>query len=96
MKNPRNFSFREYIAYLLPAIKLERNGNIWENDSIVKEYSIQTTLHKPEQTILNILKPILPNMKMLDIGVGAGRTTIQFAPLVKEYIGIDYLSLIHI
>ena len=29
-------------------------------------------------------------MKMLDIGVGGGRTTLHFAPLVKEYVGIDY------
>jgi ubiquinone/menaquinone biosynthesis C-methylase UbiE len=29
-------------------------------------------------------------MKMLDIGVGGGRTTGHFAPLVKSYIGIDY------
>jgi ubiquinone/menaquinone biosynthesis C-methylase UbiE len=27
---------------------------------------------------------------MLDIGVGAGRTTLHFAPLAKEYVGIDY------
>ncbi len=27
---------------------------------------------------------------MLYIGVGAGRTTLHFAPYVKEYIGIDY------
>jgi SAM-dependent methyltransferase len=29
-------------------------------------------------------------MKMLDIGVGAGRTTMYFAPLTKRYIGVDY------
>lgn len=29
-------------------------------------------------------------MKMLDIGVGAGRTTHYFAHLTKEYVGIDY------
>lgn len=27
---------------------------------------------------------------MLDIGVGAGRTTVFFAPLFKSYTGIDY------
>ena len=27
---------------------------------------------------------------MLDIGIGLGRTTLHFAPLVKEYVGIDY------
>ena len=29
-------------------------------------------------------------MNMLDIGVGGGRTTRYFAPLVKSYMGIDY------
>jgi len=29
-------------------------------------------------------------MRMLDIGVGAGRTTTHFSCLVKEYVGIDY------
>jgi ubiquinone/menaquinone biosynthesis C-methylase UbiE len=27
---------------------------------------------------------------MLDIGVGCGRTTLHFAPLVERYLGIDY------
>ena len=27
---------------------------------------------------------------MLDLGVGGGRTTLHFAPLVKEYVGVDY------
>jgi SAM-dependent methyltransferase len=29
-------------------------------------------------------------MKMLDIGVGGGRTTVYFGPLVGDYTGIDY------
>jgi ubiquinone/menaquinone biosynthesis C-methylase UbiE len=29
---------------------------------------------------------------MLDLGVGAGRTSIHFAPAAKSYIGIDYSS----
>jgi ubiquinone/menaquinone biosynthesis C-methylase UbiE len=27
---------------------------------------------------------------MLDLGVGAGRTTIHFAPLVRSYLGLDW------
>lgn len=40
--------------------------------------------------MLNELRTKLPEMRMLDIGVGAGRTTHHFAPLTKEYIGVDY------
>lgn len=29
---------------------------------------------------------------MLDIAVGAGRTTLHFASLIKSYVGIDYSS----
>src|SRR2546430_7085903 len=32
----------------------------------------------------------LAYMRMLDIGVGRGRTTAHFGSLVKEYTGIDY------
>ena len=66
------------------------NRNVYKRKRIVKLYSEHTDLQKPEETILNILKTDLREMKMLDIGVGGGRTTLHFAKLVKEYVGIDY------
>lgn len=66
------------------------NKDSWNSDYAVQTYIAAEKLQKPEQTILNILKNKLPAMRMLDIGVGGGRTTLHFAPLVKEYIGCDY------
>jgi len=66
------------------------NKDVWESEDIVNEYSKGFYLHKPEKTIIHELKDKLPNMKMLDIGIGAGRTTYYFAHLAKEYVGLDY------
>jgi ubiquinone/menaquinone biosynthesis C-methylase UbiE len=48
-----------------------------------------TELFLPEAVILNELRQQLPTMRMLDIGVGGGRTTAHFASRVQEYQGID-------
>lgn len=53
-------------------------------------YAKYTGLQKPEQTILSLVGETIKNGRMLDIGVGGGRLTHYFAPLVNEYIGIDY------
>ncbi len=66
------------------------NKNTFESYFIVKSYGYTNDLTIPEKTVLDILKNDLRNMRMLDIGVGTGRTTLHFADLVKEYIGIDY------
>lgn len=66
------------------------NKDTYEKSAFIHYYAIADKLQKPEQTILNILKDNLINMKMLDIGVGGGRTTIHFAKLVSEYVGVDY------
>jgi len=66
------------------------NKDTFEAHDIVKNYLTQTYLHKPERTILNLFKNRLKNMRMLDVGIGGGRTTHHFARLVKEYVGIDY------
>jgi ubiquinone/menaquinone biosynthesis C-methylase UbiE len=66
------------------------NQKTYETEDIIRSYFLKDELQKPEETILNILKDGLKNMRMLDIGVGGGRTTIHFAPLVRQYIGIDY------
>lgn len=66
------------------------NQNIWNSAEVVQSYTADEALQKPEQTILQLLKEQLSAARMLDLGVGAGRTTRHFAPLVREYLGADY------
>jgi ubiquinone/menaquinone biosynthesis C-methylase UbiE len=51
---------------------------------------LQRELQSLEKAILDTLKDQLPQMKMLDIGVGGGRTTLHFAQAAEEYWAIDY------
>jgi len=69
---------------------MEVNQKTYSGKKVIKYYEGYENLQKPEQTIFNFLKDKLSAMKMLDIGIGAGRTTVHFAPFVKEYIGVDY------
>jgi ubiquinone/menaquinone biosynthesis C-methylase UbiE len=66
------------------------NNAVYQSMRTVESYAHSEDLQPAEQSILGELKDRLIPMKMLDIGVGAGRTTVHFAPLVKEYTGIDY------
>jgi ubiquinone/menaquinone biosynthesis C-methylase UbiE len=66
------------------------NKESWESQKVVNSYKDQKKLQKPEQTILDMLADDLKDYRMLDIGIGLGRTTHHFAPLVEEYVGIDY------
>jgi SAM-dependent methyltransferase len=56
----------------------------------VREWTAKRDLEPPERTLLASLAPALGTMRMLDIGVGGGRTTVHLAPMVREYVGIDY------
>jgi ubiquinone/menaquinone biosynthesis C-methylase UbiE len=82
----------EVILQIASRNKITASGNIrvYEAEDVVKDYISNDYLQKPEATILNELKKKLPDMRMLDIGVGGGRTTAYFSCLVKEYVGIDY------
>lgn len=64
--------------------------SMYESKNFVDHYIRELELQPPEAEVLGELRGELPKFKMLDIGVGAGRTTQHFAKLVKEYIGIDY------
>ncbi|HZR57781.1 MAG TPA: class I SAM-dependent methyltransferase [Terriglobales bacterium] len=66
------------------------NQRIYELDDLVRSYIAQEKLQPPEEAILSTLKPELSAMRMLDLGVGGGRTTVHFAPLVNDYVGVDY------
>jgi ubiquinone/menaquinone biosynthesis C-methylase UbiE len=73
-------------------VTADNNKVVYESENVVKYYAAQCHLQKPETTVLTELRHELPRMSMLDIGVGAGRTTSYFASLTKEYLGIDYSS----
>jgi ubiquinone/menaquinone biosynthesis C-methylase UbiE len=69
---------------------IDRNHATYSSSNIVWHYTQLSKLQPAEQTIFDLLRDQLPTMKMLDIGIGGGRTTQHFAPFVEEYIGIDY------
>jgi ubiquinone/menaquinone biosynthesis C-methylase UbiE len=76
----RRFSFEKKLS----------NEAVYHSKSVLEFYTEYSGLNKPELTIFNILKSKLPNMSMLDIGVGGGRTTEYFGLTAKRYIGVDY------
>ncbi len=67
-----------------------RNQKLYESKQVVDSYVKYQGLEKPEETIIRMFGDQWREMKLLDIGIGVGRTTGHFAPLVKEYTGIDY------
>jgi ubiquinone/menaquinone biosynthesis C-methylase UbiE len=66
------------------------NLEIYDDVNFVERYSHRDFLYLAEKKLIELFRLRMQEWSMLDIGVGAGRTTPYFAPLVKEYIGIDY------
>jgi ubiquinone/menaquinone biosynthesis C-methylase UbiE len=66
------------------------NQKAYTSLGIVQHYTELSALQPAEISILKLLQPQLCSMKMLDIGVGGGRTTQHFAEATAEYRGIDY------
>lgn len=69
---------------------IDKNQELYKASGIVRYYTQLKRLQPAEKTIINLFRDRLSSMKMLDIGIGGGRTTQYFSPLVKEYTGIDY------
>lgn len=68
----------------------DNNRKLYTARSIVQHYTQLKLLQSAEQTILERFQNQWASMRMLDIGVGGGRTTHHFSKLVLEYVGIDY------
>jgi len=68
----------------------ELNRDTFNNKEVVSFYTDYAKIQAPEKVIFGELEPRLPQMRVLDIGIGGGRTTALLAPKAKSYIGIDY------
>lgn len=68
----------------------DTNQQIWFTRDIALEYAREHTPVPAESAILNALADSIPHASLLDIGIGAGRTTTFLAGACKDYVGIDY------
>jgi ubiquinone/menaquinone biosynthesis C-methylase UbiE len=67
-----------------------RNQRTYNSRDVVWSFSLRSALQPPESTILALLEPHLPGARVLDVGVGGGRTALHLLPRAREYTGIDY------
>lgn len=67
-----------------------RNQDVYRLPGVAAAYAQMDELFPPEQTILRLISAELRSARMLDLGVGGGRTTLHFANCVREYVGADY------
>ena len=66
------------------------NLKVYEQPKVVRSYVPNTKLAKAEEVLLTTHSEDYAGKSVLDIGVGAGRTTAALAASASEYIGIDY------
>ncbi|MBA3648940.1 MAG: class I SAM-dependent methyltransferase [Chitinophagales bacterium] len=72
---------------------MDENRKVYENKKNAGSYFKQPWLFSVEKNFLKNHGKLLTGFNMLDVGIGGGRTTPFFANRVREYIGIDYSSL---
>lgn len=66
---------------------MDHNQNVY--NEYVHEY-VDYRIYPPERAILARFKNDWPRFRVLDIGIGTGRTTYTFGAVAGEYVGIDY------
>lgn len=69
---------------------MARNEDVYGLPEVAAVYARQSELLPAEETVLQLMLPELRTARMLDLGVGGGRTTLHFAYCVREYVGVDY------
>lgn len=67
-----------------------RNRRVFGAAATVRRYAALDALFPAERALLERLGGDLRRARMLDLGVGGGRTTAHFAPAAGEYLGADY------
>ncbi len=66
------------------------NLTTYNSDAVIKWYKDLAAITEAEKKIFEIHKDLLKHAKLLDIGIGGGRTTAFLIDKCKIYTGIDY------
>lgn len=84
---------KNFVSLLKRIPSQNQNIKVYESEDTVEYYLNQEFHLQPgEQKIIEILGSNLSRFSMLDIGVGTGRTSKFFSPVVNKYVGVDYSS----
>lgn len=66
----------------------DRNRKVFSDPVVVAYYDQKTALHESEHLLFQTF--LKKGMAVLDIGVGAGRTTPYLSGIAARYVGVDY------
>ena len=66
------------------------NLDVYVRPKIAQWYATQSELMKGEITAFDIARPVWEGGRVLDMGVGGGRTTETLAKSAAAYVGVDY------
>lgn len=67
------------------------NKRCYARAKVVDCYDKVDFIYKTEAVILERLLPVIKDKKLLDIGIGGGRTTKFLLEISRDYTGIDYI-----
>lgn len=68
----------------------DANRKYYETAGVAEYYGRDTTLWQAEEVIFSSLRDEIRDRPILEVGVGAGRTTPYLRVISKDYIGIDH------
>lgn len=66
------------------------NRQAYSSRTALRFYEHQAALFPAERVIFEKLRPQIAGKRLLDIGIGAGRTTPFLLEISREYVGIDF------
>ncbi|MDQ4123387.1 MAG: class I SAM-dependent methyltransferase [Acidobacteriota bacterium] len=67
------------------------NQTTFARADVVEYFQSLDALFEPEKVIFEKLLPAIRNKRILDLGIGAGRTTKYLLQISRDYTGIDYI-----
>lgn len=68
----------------------DNNAKVYRGSAVAAGYGRETLLTRVEAVALLKYQPAFTGKDVLDVGVGAGRTTPYLAPLARHYQAVDY------
>jgi ubiquinone/menaquinone biosynthesis C-methylase UbiE len=69
---------------------METNQQVFSSLDAVRRYADDTYIQKGESAFLQSFKDKINGSKMLDVGIGAGRTIPYLVSVAGAYTGVDY------